>query len=316
MSDQEIIKNKETKEMEKFKADTELIGKQTEKFLELVYPAYLVDSNSIERLLENKNSSLLDVMTYFHISCCKTDNVDKIFETVNAKIEKLFTAFHSIGVSVGYGLISRNGTTNLVLSVYSSGDVKSVKNITRGMLSGIEMEEIVPNFAKDKQTDRYHGILSGIPSLYLKDQKQTFSLSSIMQSLNGIDYTLLFIAKPISTEIVTKNISDLISIKDECFAVSKRNVARANSYSETTADGYTVSDTKASTAAQKGAVIGGGIGAGVGAAFGTFVLPGPGTIAGVKVGGMVGGGLGTLIGTIAGGVKVTQRATAIPFQKL
>lgn len=277
-----------------FDCDSAVIGKQTEEFLRLVYPAYLVDRDNLDPLLDGESTLQLDGMTYFRISCCTADTVEKVFEVMNEKFEKLFTALHSIGVSISYGLVSRNGVTNLVLGVYSSGDVDSVKKITQGMLSGIEMESYTPNFSKDTNSDKSYGLLSGVPSLYLGEKKQTFSLSSIMRSLNGHDYTVLFIAKPVSTQSVTQSITSLISVRDKAFAVSKRNVARTNSFSESTSHTTNVSDGTNSTAGQTGGSIGAVLGGGLGSIF-----PGIGTVAGA----IVGGGLGTLLGNFAGGGK-------------
>jgi hypothetical protein len=287
-----VAKNKTI--IDEFINDSTIVGEQTKNFLQLVYPAYLVDPSNIEPLLDSESTLQLDGVTYFRISCCTVNTVDKVFETVNEKIEKLFTALHSIGVSISYGLISRKGVTNIVLGVYSSKDVESVKKITQGMLSGIEMESFTPNFSENENSDKSYGILSGVPSLYLREQKQTFSLSSIMRSLNGNDYTVLFIAKPVSVQSVRQNISSLISVRDKAFAVSKRNVARSSSFSETTSQTNNVSDGQNSTASQAGA----GIGAAVGAGIGSFV-----PIIGTAAGAIVGGGLGTLIGNFVGGGK-------------
>ena len=284
-------KNKLIKE---FEFDSSIIGQQTEEFLRLVYPAYLVDRNDLDPLLDNESTLQLDGMTYFRISCCTADIVENVFEVMNEKFEKLFTALHSIGVSISYGLVSRNGITNLVLGVYSSSDVDSVKKITQGMLSGIEMESYMPNFSEDTDPDISYGLLSGVPSLYIREQKQTFSLSSIMRSLNGHDYTVLFIAKPVSAQSVTQNISDLISVRDKAFAVSKRNIARTESFSETTSHAKNVSDGVNSTAGQTGAAIG----ATLGGVIGSFA-----PVVGTAAGAIVGGGLGTLLGNVVGGGK-------------
>lgn len=279
--------------VKEFNNDSLIVGEQTEEFLRLVYPAYLVDQRNIDELLDSDSTFQLDGMTYFRISCCTVESVDKIFEVMNAKVEKLFTALHSIGISISYGLVSRYGVTNLVLGVYSKSDVESVTKITQGMLYGIEIESYTPDFLGDNSPVMSHGILSGVPSLYIREQKQTFSLSSIMRSLNGHDYTVLFIAKPVPMQNVTQSISSLISVRDKAFAVSKRNVARSSSSSESTSYTESVTDGKNSIAGQTGA----GIGAVLGAGIGTIIAPGPGTTAGA----IVGGGLGTLLGNLVGG---------------
>lgn len=277
-----------------FANDTDVIGKQTEQFLRLVYPAYFVDSYDIDQHLDSDSTLQLDGITYFRISSCSTESVDTAFEAINAKIEKLFTALHSIGVSIGYGLVSRNGITNLVLGVYSCRDVESVKSITQGMLLGIEMESFSPNFSCEKNSDRSFGILSGVPSLYLRDQKQTFSLSTIMRSLNGHDYTVMFLAKPVSNSCVIQDISNLVSIRDKAFAVSKRNVNRSSSYSETTSHSTNVNDGKSSVAGQ----VATGLGATIGGVIGSII-----PVVGTAVGALVGGGLGTIIGSVLGSGK-------------
>lgn len=278
-----------------FNADSQIIGEQTEKLLKLVYPSYLIDKTDLEPLLEKDSTLRLQSMTFFRIGSCTADNVDKVFENVNERFEKLLTALYSINIPIAYGIVSRDGVTNLVLGVYSSSDVESVKTITQGMLSGVDMKEIIPDFSSGTNANINHGILAGVPSLYVKEQKQTFSLASIMRSLNGQDYTLLFIAKPVSQDIISQNLSDLINVRDQAFAVSKRNVARTKSYSENTTDATTENDTKNSVAGPIGGGAGAGVGAVAGAVIGSFV-----PVIGTAIGGAVGGGLGTIIGNIVG----------------
>ena len=287
--------------IQEFNADSQIIGDQTAKFLSLVYPSYLVDKENLKSLLEKDSTNRLQSMTFFRIVSCIADNVDKVFENVNERFEKLFTALYSIDIPIVYGLVSCNGITNLVLGVYSSRNVESVKTIMEGMLFGIELKEIVPNFSSSESDNVNHGILTGVPSLYVKEHKQNFSLASIMRSLNGQDYTLLFIAKPVGRDIISRNLSELISVRDKAFAVSKRNIARAKSYSENTTDTKTKTDSRNSVAGSVGGGAGAAVGAVAGAIIGTVIPVAGNTIgaaAGAAVGGAVVGGLGTIIGNI------------------
>lgn len=283
-----------------FNADSKVVGDQTARFLELVYPSYLVNQQDINSLIDNDSSLCLESMTFFRIGSCTADNVDKVFENVNKRFEKLFTALYAIDIPVAYGILSRNGVTNLVLGIYSSEDVESVKVITQGMLSGIDLVKIEPTFRSENNKKMNHGILTGVPSLYVKEEKQTFSLSSIMRSLNGQNYSLLFVAKPVANNIISENISELISVKDKAFAVSKRNIARSNSFSETNTETKNENDTKNNIAGSVGGGSGTAAGAAIGAVVGTLVAPGPGTAIGTAIGSAVCGGLGTIIGNIVG----------------
>lgn len=286
--------------VKEFNQDSQIIGEQTAKFLKLVYPSYLVDKKDLDNLLEKESTLKLQSMTFFRISSCTSDSKDKVFENVNEKFEKLLAALYSINVPIAYGIVSRDGITNLLLGVYSSGDVESVTSITQGMLSGIDIKNIDLDFSPTGSNTVYHGLMAGVPSLYVKNQKQTFSLAPIMRSLNGQNYTLLFIATPVHQDIVSQNISELIQVRDQAFAVSKRNVARSNSVSYSKSENTGTSDGKNSIAGQVGGGAGAAVGAVGGAFVGTFALPGLGTAAGVALGGAIGGGLGTIIGTVVG----------------
>ena len=297
--------------IKEFNQDSQIIGEQTAKFLSLVYPSYLVDKENLETFLEKDSTLRLQSMTFFRIDSCTVDKVDKVFKSVNERFEKLLIALYSIEIPIAYGIISRDGVTNLVLGVYSSNVVESVKTITQGILSGIDMQEIVPDFSPSTSNNIYHGILAGVPSLYVKEQKQTFSLASIMRSLNGQNYTLLFIAKPISQKVILQNLSELITVRDQAFAVSKRNIARSSSISHNESVSTGTSDGKNSIAGQVGGGAGASVGAAAGALVGTFMFPGTGTAAGLAagltaltagtaIGGAVGGGLGAIIGNIVG----------------
>lgn len=286
--------------MQEFNNDSRIVGEQTAEYLRLVYPSYLVDRNDIEKYLDNGSTDRLQSMTFFRVSSCTADNVDKVFEDVCERFQKLFAALYAINIPVAYGVQSIDGVTNLIVGIYRSSDVESVKSVMQGMLSGVELNPIKPEFSNSNGKPISHGMLSGVPSLYVNDEIQRFSLSSIMRSLNGQNYTLLFIAKPVEREEISKSIGELISVRDKAFAVSKRNVARSNNYTESSAETNSTNDSKNSTAGQIGGGAGAGIGAAAGAILGTVVFPGLGTVAGTTLGGAVGGGLGTIIGNIIG----------------
>ena len=285
---------------QEFNNDSRIVGEQTAEYLRLVYPSYLVDRNDIEEYLDAGSKDRLQSMTFFRISSCTADNVEKVFEDVSERFQKLFAALYAINIPIAYGIQSLNGVTNLIVGIYRSDDVESVKSVMQGMLSGIELDDYSPVFTSQNSQPANHGILTGVPSLYVKEEKQRFSLSSIMRSLNGQNYTLMFIAKPVGVNEISQSITKLIAVRDKAFAVSKRNIARSNSFTESSTETNSTNDSKNSTAGQIGSGAGAGIGAAAGAVIGTFVVPGLGTVAGTALGGAVGGGLGTIIGNIVG----------------
>ena len=84
--------------LKEFNEDSKIIGEQTAEFLRLVYPSYLVDQANVEALMESDSSAKLQSMTFFRIASCTADNVEKVFENINERFEKLFTALYSINI--------------------------------------------------------------------------------------------------------------------------------------------------------------------------------------------------------------------------
>ena len=106
-------------------------------------------------------------------------------------MEKLFTAIHSLGRPVIYGVISRNGQANIVIGVETQEDETIIKSMIMGLLTGIEVENcslIFPR-AEAKQVLVVYFCCSRFKS---DDEKQRFDLSTLMRCLNGKDYTVLF----------------------------------------------------------------------------------------------------------------------------
>ena len=56
------------------------------------------------------------------MNSCTTENVEDLADYLNQKMEKLFTAIHSLGRPVIYGVVSRNGKANIVIGVETRED--------------------------------------------------------------------------------------------------------------------------------------------------------------------------------------------------
>lgn len=225
-----------------FEENTKIIANQVDRFIKTMYPGYIVSPDNFNSFIESNSRILLDSMAFYRISSCTVDKSNDVFHIVNDKMEKLLAALHSIDITVGFGIISSQGVTNLVLCVEKK-NCEIVERIINGLLSGIEFTCFKPNF-KDMKKPTSFGLLSGVPTVTVESEKQTFSLSTIMRALNGSDYTVLFLANPVKSEVVQNQIDELISVRDAAFAVSKINVANNSSVSNGTSKGNTVTDSK------------------------------------------------------------------------
>lgn len=177
---------------EQFKQDTKIVAEQSAQFVKELHPAYLHNTKQdIIGLSYDGSDELLDAFTFFRIISCTTDEVDDMFEFLNEKMDKFYTALYSVGKPVVYGIVSYGGTMNLIVGLYDSGnDAKLLKSIMEGLLDGVDLIPFKTNFITRKPGDKEVGLISAIPSVNIDENKQKFSLAPMMKSLNGQDYTV------------------------------------------------------------------------------------------------------------------------------
>lgn len=231
-----------------FREDTAIVAEQSARFIDEIHPAYLHDTKEeiINLVYPDSDTLLENHFTFFRIISCTTSEIHHVFEFLNEKMEKFYTALYSVGKPAVYGIVSYGGTTNLIVGLYDSGsDAELLKNIMEGLLDGIELTPYRADMTERKTREKEVGMISAIPSVKIDGKKQRFSLASMMKSLNGQDYTVLFIARPLPQEKIAQKYGELIKIKDECFAVSKRNISRQRGTSKSV--GETEGRTESST---------------------------------------------------------------------
>lgn len=231
---------------EHFKRDTDIIAEQSIQFLSEIHPAYLHNAKQdIMNLCYDNSDEMLDALALFRIVSCTIDDVDDIFEFFNEKINKFYTAMYSLGKPIVYGVVSYDGTMNIVVGLYGSDENADVlRSVIEGLLDNVELIPFKANIAARTIKEKEIGLISAIPSVMIENEKQRFSLAPMMKSLNGQNYMVLVISRPLSQDIILQKHSKLIQIKDECFAVSKRNVSRQSGLSKAVGETQGTTKTK------------------------------------------------------------------------
>ena len=232
MAEQDEKKRLEVLKKE-FDNDTAIVAEQASHFVTTMQPAYMVSEAIVSDLSYNNSAELLDAVSFYRIKSCSAENPDEIEHYLNTKMVKFYTAIHALNKPVVYGVVSYDGTMNLVIGVYSedNNDAETVKSIMQGLLDGIELLPFCPNFTKREAANVNAGFISGIPSVKIEDERQFFDIGPIMKSLNGQSFSLLMVSRPVSEDMVSQKYGEMIQIRDACFAVSKRNLSRQHGMS-------------------------------------------------------------------------------------
>lgn len=236
-----------------FDQDTAVVAQQTSIFVETMQPAYMLVPSDLGNLTYDNSAELLDAVIFFKIKSCSAQSAEEVEEYLGTKMTKFYTAIHAINKPVIYGVISYEGDTNLIIGVYAEkNEAETVKKIMQGLLDGVDLEPFNPEFNQRKNISKNAGFVSAVPSVKIGEEKQSFDIGPVMKSLNGQNYTLLFVSRPVDTDIVSKNYGEIIEVRDACFAVSKRNLSRqhgtshsiGNTEGKTETSSHSISTTK------------------------------------------------------------------------
>ncbi len=123
------------------------------------------------------------------------------------------------GVSVRLGFMTDNTS--------KTSDPYVFERILRGLLPGLGVTFVetatVESFLLGKV---YGGVVAGVPTLKIDDERQRFSLPSIIRSMHGENYALLLVSRPVEANKVAWQLRRVWQVRDECHSLGRRSRAK------------------------------------------------------------------------------------------
>ena len=193
-------------------------------------PATILKKNTIRK--QKKIKGFLRQIYLFHIgeisiSTEIQDVADLIYKRHQAAIVAAYQSGYTLTTIIsGDG----GGTVDIFLGVSGKDDVEKVfekqlqgvypgKGIERK--KGSDSARIIENRLQEKT---HGGILTGIPIQKIDGEKQTFDLSSVIRSMNGQEFLLAIVARPVPKHEAAQQLYELMELKDRCHALAIRNI--------------------------------------------------------------------------------------------
>ena len=199
-------------------------------FKENFYPVGIETQNET---LEIENSQeFLSKLEFYRIYECTIENTDDLFEYFVNKMKKIFTMFYSLNKEFYYGILSNENKVNLVIGFQSECFSDEMPKIIIGNISGIKLEKLNENFSSFKNKENYVGYLTGIPDIKLDGKIQNKDISSLIRSLNGENYIIMTLCRPVQKNEIIIKVNEIIDIKDACATISKRTVSLQKSFTD------------------------------------------------------------------------------------
>jgi hypothetical protein len=157
---------------------------------------------------------------------------EKVADRIYKRHSALITASYQSGYTVATIIVGKGGGyVDLYIGVKGEDEKNSeiFSSLIKGVFpgKGFAQKEEKPDeriIQKRLSNMNYGGIVTGVPTIKIDDEKQIFDISSVVRSLNDKDFVLAFISKPVARATAAAKIKKLMEIKDKCHILTKRTV--------------------------------------------------------------------------------------------
>ena len=204
--------------------NNDIFNEITLKFSQNFYPTTIKD-NDLNNLDIENSQKFLSNLEFYRIYECITENTDDLFEYFVNKVQKIFTMFYSLNKGFYYGVVSKENKVNLVIGFEIEKFSDEMKKIIEGNINGIKLEKFNEDFTSFKDKENYVGYLTGIPDIRLDGKIQNKDISSLIRSLNGENYIIMTLCRPLQKNEILNRVNEIINIKDASTSISKRTVS-------------------------------------------------------------------------------------------
>ena len=222
----------------------DIFQKVSSQFSKNFYP-FIIKDNDLQTLEIEDSQEFLSNLEFYRIYECTIENTDDLFEYFANKMQKIFTMFYSLNKEFYYGVVSKENKVNLVIGFQSEYFSNEMQKIMEGNISGLKLEKFNEDFYSFKNKENYVGYLTGIPDIKLDGKIQNKDISSLIRSLNGENYIIMTLCRPLQKDEVGNKIIEIINIKDTCSSIAKRTVSLQKSI--TNGNSNTVSNSETDT---------------------------------------------------------------------
>ena len=182
------------------------------------------------------------------------DDIDDTQRFIEQRYRSVLSAAHSAGWTVLTAAVGSRSGVSLYLGFVTAGDTGEsdpyvFERRLRGLLPGLNLQfeetKTVESFTAGKT---HGGLIAGIPTLKINDERQHFSLPAILRAMHGEEYTLLLISRPVAQDELAGQLRAIWDVRDRCHEMSRRTrqseSGGSRSRHEDKAEGTAHSETK------------------------------------------------------------------------
>ncbi|CAM1346911.1 ATP-binding protein [Tenacibaculum insulae] len=227
----------------------------------------------------------LDTFYLFPLTEISVNNKEEdIPEFIKQRYSTILSAASKLGVTVATIISGKKGGNTIYLGLKrdstTSDDVELFSSLINGIFPGKKIEyNEKAKFSSLSNGYKKGGVITGLPTLKVDDEKVKFNIASVIRSLYNKEYTLAIISTPLAKENQQNSYTELLSLRDQFHAIAKQTKGADKGQTNTIGSSHQRTEGESRTRGHN--FSGGAIGAGAG-----FLLGGPlGMVVGSAIGG-------------------------------
>lgn len=263
-------KTKSEEELAKQRIDAEQQrgAEELNEIFENVVP-WALEVSSIQKLLDTNTMQAVEDVNHFldclylfkvnELSVSATE--DDIAADIYKRHQALITAAYQSQFTVATVIVG-NGGGSVEIYLGVSGD-EHVKEVFEKQIQGVYPGKGI-SFVKESGANRilnqklerarHGGIITGVPTLKLDDEKQKFDITSALRSMNGQQYVLVIASRPVPKYVCSQQIIQLMELKDRCHSLANRTIGSETSMNENQSETVGTSNSDSVTTGMNGGV--------------------------------------------------------------
>ena len=167
----------------------------------------------------------------FEVSSIAVPNgVDDIQRFLEQQYRSILSAAHRAGWTVLTAIVGSDSGISVLLgfmaeSETGEGDPHVFERTLIGLLPGLRVQfdetgRDVESLLTGKDY-RHGGLIAGIPTIKVDDERQHFSLPAVLRGMHGEKYTLILLSRPVSDDDLRKQLQAVWEVRDECHKSAK-----------------------------------------------------------------------------------------------
>ena len=162
--------------------------------------------------------------------------IDDVSAFVQARFVNVLAACYKAQLTVMTAISGNSGNVQIYLGFLSDQDKDPLvyQRIVEGVFPGCGMGSPKSvDFERALKEKRFGGTVSGIPTLKVGEEKQSFRIAPVVRSMYGQDYWLLMISRPVEHSELIRQFNGLLEIRDDCHRLATETVAEEKGEAKT-----------------------------------------------------------------------------------